>query len=302
MPQTQPVDRRSFIGATVAATMAGLAGCSAVSSEAEMQPSEASEWWPAAEDGQCEVLLVGTYHFAGSETDVSSFETDPLDEDQQRQLDELTDRFVEWEPDTIAVEMPPNAQGAVDNAYEAWQNNDLDSVPETADGESIGKKSEIVQVGARLGDKLDHDSLLAVDHKLPLTDLNSSLQALPSPDSASYPLPEFQTKTAEIQQQLAERSQIEYFRYLNEPAQRRLNDQLLLTAAMEGSAVGDYAEQMVTWYQRNLRIAANLWNRIEDDTDRVLLLFGVSHIPLLRNICNLAPMFTPVSPLPFLES
>ena len=77
MPQTQRVDRRSFIGATVAATMAGLAGCSAVSSGAEMQPSEASEWWPATEDGQCEVLLLGTYHFEGSETDVSGFESNP---------------------------------------------------------------------------------------------------------------------------------------------------------------------------------------------------------------------------------
>ena len=281
--------------------MLGLAGCSTASTEAEVQSSEDSELWPASRNGQLEVMLVGTYHFAGSESDVHRFESNPLDEEQQRQLDALTDRFVEWEPDTIAVEKPPGAQAAVDEAYEAWRNNNLDAVSGTADGESIGKKSEIVQVGARLGDKLGHDGLLAVDHKLPLSDLDSALQTLPSPNDASYPLPDFQTKTAEFQRQLEERSQIEYFRYLNDPAQRRLNDQLLMTVAMEGSEVGDYAEQMVTWYQRNLRIAANLWNRIGDDTERVLLLFGVSHVPLLRSICNIAPMFTPVSPLPLLE-
>lgn len=315
MTRTNGPRRRTVLGSIALAGALGLAGCSADISTGEDAEIDANSsesevpagLWPAARDGQREVMLLGTYHFAGSDGDVFSAEADVLTEENQSQLDALTDRFVDWEPDAIAVEATPERQDAVDAAYEAWLDDDLDALPD-----GIEAKNEIVQVAARLGEKLDRDGLVAVDHRRRLDALLTDEEReqvgglrdyLPNPDEVDYPLFDAEARFEERQEKRAASTQTEYFRYLNRRSQRTFNDDLLYAMAFEESDVGEYTATKVltAWYQRNLRIAANLWNRTAADDERILLLIGASHVPTLRHMLNQAPMFSPVSPLPYLE-
>lgn len=71
----------------------------------------------------------------------------------------------------------------------------------------------------------------------------------------------------------------------------------------EQAAAGAYTpvKLLTAWHQRNLRIASNIWSVPAADDERVLVVFGASHIPGLQNILTGTPMFSPVSPLPYLE-
>lgn len=60
------------------------------------------------------------------------------------------------------------------------------------------------------------------------------------------------------------------------------------------------AELVGEWYKRNIKIYANILNYAEEE-DRILVIFGQGHIPILKNLFEDNPDFEIVSPLRFLE-
>lgn len=144
-PEPQ-LDRRSFAGATAATAMAGLAGCPTLQTDTETPASDAADPWPDPKDGQREVMLLGTSHLDQTpENKQNTFALDAgdvLGERRQSELETLTDRLAEWEPDRIAVEHPATEQSIADRAYAAYadDSDDLGAVS----GWERDRKSEIV--------------------------------------------------------------------------------------------------------------------------------------------------------------
>ena len=60
------------------------------------------------------------------------------------------------------------------------------------------------------------------------------------------------------------------------------------------------ADMVGTWYTRNIRIFANL-NRIAEAGDRIFVVYGQGHIPILRDLVESSPLFCLVDPLPYLR-
>jgi hypothetical protein len=311
------LDRRSFTGVTAAAAMVGLAGCAALQPAGETTNSEAAESWPDPKEGQREVMLLGSTHLAQSPGDTqNAYATDPgdiLGDQRQNELETLTDRLAEWDPDRIAVEESVPQQSVIDDAYAAYRDDTRDLT--TVSGWETDRSNEIVQIGFRLADKLGHDSVAAVDYlQSPaalLTDeekqqLPDSLRPLlVDPDTVEYPLPDIAERNAAEQQRLDEGSLVEFYRWLNTPDVGSTmwdNDMNFYAMAFENSEPGDYTsvKLMTAWTQRNLRIASNIWNVPAEDDERVLVVYGASHIPQLGQILTGAPMMAPVSPLPYL--
>jgi hypothetical protein len=110
--------RRPVLGSIALGSILGLAGCSTPALSDAGAPS--SSGWTEPKEGQQKVMLLGTYHFAGSEGDMYSFEADILNKDTQRELNALTEQFVDWNPDCVAVEFPPSEQSTIDKAYSAF--------------------------------------------------------------------------------------------------------------------------------------------------------------------------------------
>jgi hypothetical protein len=265
--------RRSVLGSIALGGVLGLAGCSGLSAPAFPDDgSSATAAWDEPKGGQREVMLLGTYHFAGSQGDLYSFEGDVLNEETQQELKSLTERFVDWNPDRVAVERPPSEQSTVDDAYSAFREGALEKVPE-----ALGPKHEIVQVGARIANRLDHERLLAVDYEQRLDALISEAErdevsiqsAIPTSEDVPYPLPDPKAEFEEMKRRLREMTQTEYFRYINQRDQRATNDRVIFATALEQTEVGNYvgAKLVTAWYQRNLRIVANLWNQTSESPD-----------------------------------
>lgn len=69
-------------------------------------------------------------------------------------------------------------------------------------------------------------------------------------------------------------------------------------------AVGDDyagADMVATWYQRNIRIFANMTRIVESEDDRILAVYGAGHIPIIRQLVIDHPGYCIVEPNPFLE-
>jgi len=316
MTAERQCDRRSFVGATAAAAIAGLAGCTEELTDDETPASEATDPWPDPKDGQRKVMLLGTSHLAQTPGDTqNTFALDAgdvLGEQRQDELETLTDRLAEWDPDRIAVEHQSSNQAALDQAYTAYttDSEDLDAVSEW----DRDRQDEIVQVGFRLADKLGHESTAAVDYKQSLTALMTEKEKRQMPDSlfidpesVEYPLLSPEEYIAQEQRRLNEGSLLGHYRRLNTPEVGSfawLNDRLLYASAFEHSEPGEYAmmKLMSSWWQRNLRIASNIWNVPNEDDERVLVVYGASHVPGLKEILTGTPMMAPVSPFPYLKT
>jgi hypothetical protein len=259
-------------------------------------------------------MLLGTSHLAQTPGDTqNSFALDAgdvLDEQRQEELNILTDRLTEWDPDRVAVEEVPANQSDLNAAYTAYKNGQMDQVAELYD-----QRNEIVQVGFRLADKLGHESVAAVDYRQSLYELLTETErkeltplseSLPKLLSEEYPLPAPGEVIKQEQRKLSEGSLLDHYRRLNtlDSEVTRLTEMLYYTYVFEQADVGTYTpvKLITAWYQRNFRIASNIWNVPAEDDKQVLVIFGSSHLPSLRTILNAAPMFAPVSPLQYLEA
>jgi hypothetical protein len=311
------LDRRSVMRSAAAAAIAGLAGCAGLQTGAEDPAAAGTDLWPDPKEGQREVMLLGTSHLAQTPGDTANtYATDPgdvLGKQRQRELETLTDRLAEWDPDRIAVEERVSEQSVIDDAYAAYR-DDPDTLSAVS-GWERDRSSEIVQVGFRLADKLGHDSVAAVDYFQSPAALftDEERQQLPDslgplrvdPDTVEYPLPDIADRIEEEQQRLDEGSLVDHYKRLNTldvGSYAWGNDQNFYAIAFENSEPGDYTmvKLVTAWTQRNLRIASNIWNVPEADDERVLVVYGASHVPQLGQMLIGAPMMAPVSPLPYL--
>lgn len=55
------------------------------------------------------------------------------------------------------------------------------------------------------------------------------------------------------------------------------------------------------WFDRNLRIVQNFFRVLEPGDDRLFMVMGYSHVPVLRQILDLTPQLCAVDVLPWLE-
>lgn len=315
MPSERIFGRRSFVGATVATTMAGIAGCSAIGTQPGSSTDDDREPWPIPQDGQREVMLLGTSHLAQTPGDTLNALAldagDILGEQRQEELETLTDRLAEWKPDRIAVEYQSSQQSTLNDAYTAYTSDteELDDVT----GWKPDRRNEIVQVGFRLADKLGHESIAAVDHNRLLTALMTDEEQRQMPDplfvdpeSVEYPLVSPSEYISREQQRLDGGSLLDHYKRLNAPESGSLawmSDQTIYATAFEHSEPGEYAmvKIMTAWFQRNLRIASNIWNVPAEDDERVLVVYGASHVPGLKQILTGTPMMVPVNALPYID-
>ena len=73
----------------------------------------------------------------------------------------------------------------------------------------------------------------------------------------------------------------------------------LLPIAGDGSWAGP--DMVANWYRRNFRIAANIL-AIAEDGDRLIVIYGAGHIPVLEHTLSLNPRFRMHDPLRYLTS
>jgi hypothetical protein len=73
----------------------------------------------------------------------------------------------------------------------------------------------------------------------------------------------------------------------------------LLPIARDGNWSGP--EMVANWYRRNFKIAARI-HELAEDGDRLVVIFGAGHIPVLEHALSSSKRFHLVDPLHFLPA
>ena len=245
------------------------------------------------------LLLLGVFHFANPGLDGHKPENgfDALSAKRQQEIAEVLDRLARFRPTRIAVEYPRDRQARLDEEYARF-----------LAGESTPLADETYQIGFRLGQRLGLDRLYAIDD-----------DGRPYPEIEDMTEEQYEVRVASLLEGVdpariaaesawderfeqmydwedalcAKQTLREHLIYMNdEDVLRRHHGHYFVGAFKLGRGDDYFGPDLKTrWYNRNLRIFQSvLWIPF-GPTDRVLVLLGAGHVPILRHCALSSPDF-----------
>ena len=241
-----------------------------------------------------QVLLVGTFHMDYPNLDAhvtdAADQVDVKDAKRSTELRELLDYISRFKPTQIVVERWP-------------ESNENDKYRSYLAGERELERSEVQQLGFRLGKRFGIEELILADAGTLVRSLSndSTLACLQPTLDAMYqdwdftsdaPLSQRYTELYETDNELLQTSTLlEFFKYENSPHRIRRGHGAYLVGDFElGDRRGADALAL-HWYARNLRIYRNIQKAITSPDDRVLVIFGAGHLGILRQQFESSPEF-----------
>ena len=280
---------RAGVRAGVISWIVGLATASAVVATAPTEGAQGDTRrveFPAAPS---ELLILGSFHFddKGLDEYKPKHRLDVGAAARQREITTILDRLVEFGPTRIAVEVRADQQERLDASYSSY-----------LEGEKELTANEIHQIAFRLGRRLGHERLWAVDAptRSYTPAVNPSQWAMANGQGVALLRGGWDRHFKALYERddaaKLETSLVDHLLYLNDPERLRIGHGHYLIGAM---AVGDGSEYpgadaMTAWFNRNLRIFSNLL-RLSEPGDRVLLLIGAGHVPIIRHTVDASPDF-----------
>lgn len=232
-------------------------------------------------------MILGTYHFANPNQDqLKTAFDDHLSEQRQDEIRAVTDLLAAFRPTKIAIEVPAT-DDRLDRDYQTY-----------VDGTRALRVNEAEQLGMRLAKTLGHERVFGIDHRMSL-DLDAVIAAAQQDNQTRIlgAMRATMNAVADLQQRVAEMSVGQALVAMNDPAWRPEGRDmyLRLVSVREGDGyVG--ADEVARWYQRNFRMFANFANLAESADDRLLVIVGLGHCPILRELAEADPRFEPVEP------
>ena len=238
------------------------------------------------------VLLVGTFHFGypglDSHKTADAYKVDINSPKRQKEVEALVDYIAKYKPTKILVEAGANT-GYLMHKFRDWKL-----------GKQELRKREVDQIGFRLLDRFQLDTLYGIDawslsrHLMTSSD---STFAKPIMDRIyqEYPDSLYDSKFSEKywewydlqDKRCVDMELLPYFQETNSQYHiNRMHGHYILSDkttnynSMDGLAIN--------WYSRNLRIFKNIQMIETDDTDRIMILIGSGHVPILQQqfICS----------------
>ncbi|MEW8978442.1 MAG: DUF5694 domain-containing protein [Symbiobacterium sp.] len=243
--------------------------------------------------GRAQVMVVGTYHMDNPNLDyVKSNYKDVLDERVQEQIRDVVARLLRYRPTHVAVEVEPGRVQALQARYEAYRAGRLE----------LGR-NEIDQLGFRLAERMGHSRIYGIDYSLDL-DFEAVLSTAARQGMTRF-LASFERLTGEVRE-AQERAELEggvlgLLRYLNSADHDALHGVYMQIAAVGAGESYVGAQLVADWYRRNLFMFSHIAGLPQRDSDRVLVLVGAGHRPLLRQFIMHSPDLEYVDPLPYLS-
>jgi hypothetical protein len=263
------------------------------------------------------IMLLGTFHFqdAGLDHYQPQFDVDILSEQRQREVVEVVECLARFQPTKIAVERRPDRQEEIELAYHTYLRGEL---------ELPGQ--EVYQLGFRLAQRLSHDKIYCVDawgrYYEPPVDIEAYAAARTTKELQEFLTEHFnfdpwRDLAVYARQHGQERLLSQWSPHLQKSykdddkakTQRTLRETLLLGNAEEnllqshGTYLVDWfkvgvdnqypgVDLITAWYNRNLRIFANLQRITETPEERILLIIGGGHVPILRHCVQASLEYT----------
>lgn len=252
---------------------------------------------------EVEVLSLGTFHFAFHNADViktdKANQIDVLNNQYQSEIEEIVKRLAKFKPTHIAIEIDPAKQIRTDSLYKEY-----------LEGNYHLKRSETEQLGFRLAKQLGHEKLFCVnawgtypeniERVLNGSDSVANQKFMDcfynNPDSSIFYSREPVFKTQGILEELKQLN-------TEENLKKELGNYLTSVFKYETKDDGFFGVDFTTtwWFNRNLRIFRNIQRIGTKPGDKILVIFGYSHMNILNPLFEASPEFKLVSANEFLN-
>ncbi len=222
------------------------------------------------------VLVLGTYHMGNPGLDAFNMKADDVTSPKrQKEIEDFTNLLATFKPTVICTEVKFEHQAKLDENYQAY-----------AAGKAELRKNELDQVAFRLGKKLGHSKLYAIDADAPF-EMDTVVKTAQKYQFTKF-LELLQKMPAFMQDEnkkLYESTVTQFFQYLNTDDYNRMSHGFYLDMAAIGKDANySGADLVADWYKRNLRIYRNLMALNLKTEDRVLILFGAGHAKILQDL------------------
>lgn len=272
--------------------------------------------WPRCQPEHVRVMLLGTYHMDNPGLDVAQIEVDDvLTPERQEEIQSVVRALAEWNPDRVTVERPYDRGDNVNSLYEEYRSGkksygteETIEPPHPARNELTTEcRSEVIQLGFRLADHLDHEQVYPIDYPIDIANEeyeNLADQDFEPDEKVSFEQTDIDDVERQITEQIATSTIPEYLVWENQEAQLSREYEFLFGEYLRWGGGDNFGgpKLIAKWYDRNLRMMHNLWRTVETGDKRLILVVGSSHVKVLRDLLENTPMFCPVSPLPYLQN
>ena len=225
------------------------------------------------------VAVLGTFHMDNPNLDyVKTSGDDMLSEKRQAEIREVVGRLKAFRPTKIALESPFGTED-LGKTYALY-----------VSGRHKLTADEREQLGFRLASELHLPTVSPVDWKKDM-DLGAVLAAAPAAGQAALAqrLEKLFGSIGATLEGMKGKTVLEQLRFHNGPESDAYHRGYLLLAEIGKGASYPGADQVAGWYERNLKIAVNILRIVESPDDRVLVIFGSGHAPLLRQFLRESP-------------
>ncbi|WP_379086361.1 DUF5694 domain-containing protein [Pedobacter sp. UC225_65] len=243
------------------------------------------------------VLLLGIFHFAGEQVDVNTtpneLRIDMLSPERQQQVKHLVDELAKFRPTKIVIEAQPKYQARYDSLYQAYLNGKLVA-------SSTFMANETVQIGFRLAKQLALKTLYPVDAQAFRFQLSRADSVLTfekyknQTDSSFAYWEERYDRESAYDDTLAFKSTTQqYLRFLNSPeVQARAIGRWLITTKRGSNVEPIGADGFITrYFNRNVRIYSNIQRIVDRKDERILVIYGATHMYFLKTLFAASPEF-----------
>ena len=247
-----------------------LAGALLALTQAFAQPSS-----------RAQVLILGSYHMANPGLDYANLKADDvLAAKRQREIEEVAERLAAFKPTKVAVEVTFGRDGGMNQRYARYLTG----------GYSL-ERGEAEQIGFRVAKQMGHRRVYGIDYR---KDLDVARVMAFGAQNGQGDLVAGAQRTiarvmAETDSLLKRGSVMAVLRAMNSSAADSALGLYLSLTRIGKDSLYPGADLAADWYARNLRILANLHRIIESPNDRVLVIFGAGHGPILRQFVRESP-------------
>jgi hypothetical protein len=239
-----------------------------------------------------QVMILGSYHMAGSGDHVQVRVDDVLAERRQREIEQVVESLAGFRPTRVALEVPVAMDSLINERYRRY-----------LEGSHTLGRSESEQIGFRLAKRLGHERVYAVDY--PGNEDIAAALGFAAQNGQMEIVQEAQAFMQRLQSDMERQQRTltvgEILRELNSPETDAMESMYLLAATIGRGDRYVGADLVTGRHERNLKIFVNI-ARIAGPGDRVLAVYGSSHGKLLRQFVEESPMLELVRADPFLSA
>jgi len=236
-----------------------------------------------------QVMILGVYHFANPKRDLVKTDLDDhMSPKRQQEIADVVGRLAKFKPTKIMVEGLPD--GDANNRYHDYLN-----------GKYTLTVNEVDQIGMRLAKEFGHKDIYPIDWRNDMDfDSVTSFASAHDPKFMDF----FTSKIGEATKMMSDlpnHSVNDNLILMNDPANLKqgLEPYIRMLELTDGKQFPG-ADLVSGWYTRNIHIYSLMAKEVQPD-DRVLVIFGSGHAPILRHLVEVSGNMQLVEPNNFLK-